>query len=319
MDIREDIRELMDLCIGCGRCTEACPSNAHGGCDPMDVMLGGDSWEGCIGCGSCTDVCGVTDPKKVMMYTTAVRTPVPIPGCFRETGYNLPPGEYPYGEPEYSESDLSLMPGCIVNAGYRYLENAAVSALRHLEMPTSRYESGCCVYPVPYRILTDGERDGMKKDMLKGYGRIVTLCGGCSHELTESGGDAEHIVWLLHRDLDSLPDGGLEGLKVAIQPGCRMRPVLWMYREICERLGAEVMDVEPGCCGKGTKVRDALMSERQKSMEGADAIIVGCPACFMWYDTWEGGIPVMHIAEAVAVAAGDRRSLDCHRIVPEIP
>ena len=96
----------------------------------MDVMLGGDSWEGCIGCGSCTDVCGVTDPKKVMMYTTAVRTPVPIPGCFRDTGYNLPPGEYPYGEPEYEESGLSLMPGCIVNAGYRYLENAAVSALK---------------------------------------------------------------------------------------------------------------------------------------------------------------------------------------------
>ena len=27
MDIREDIRELMDLCIGCGRCEGSCPQH----------------------------------------------------------------------------------------------------------------------------------------------------------------------------------------------------------------------------------------------------------------------------------------------------
>ena len=314
MDIRTDIRELMHKCIGCGKCRKVCPSLKHGGCDPMDVLMGGDRWQGCIGCGRCSEVCRYTDPKKVMMYNTAVRTPMPIPDCYKEEGYNLPSGEYPYGAPDYRDSDIALMPGCIVNASERFLENASVKALGTIGIDVRRFDEGCCVYPVPYRIMTDGERDKIKKEMLQGYDRIINLCNGCCRELVDSGADAEHIIHTLHRHIDQLPKGGLEGMKVVIQPGCSMVTIIDLYKDVCRRLGAEVMDVEPGCCGKGTKVRESIMTERQKSMEGADAVIVGCPACFMWYDKWEGGIPVMYIAEAVAICTGDRRSMECHRI-----
>ena len=56
----------------------------------------------------------------------------------------------------------------------------------------------------------------------------------------------------------------------------------------------------------------------QQLYNTADAIIVGCPMCQSKYDAVPGGKPVMHLAELVAAALGNRRSLECHTIpVPE--
>ena len=78
------------------------------------------------------------------------------------------------------------------------------------------------------------------------------------------------------------------------------------------------MDVEPGCCGKAVKdVSGKLMRERQESMKGCDAAVVACPACYMFYDNCQDGIPVFHISELVALAAGDRSCLKYHSRLPE--
>ena len=319
MDYREDIKELMSACIGCRKCTRVCPSLRHGGCDPMDVMQGGDRWQGCIGCGNCSQVCRFTDPMKVMMYMSAVRGGTKIPAHFEETGYNLPTYSGDQPKPVYTGKDVALMPGCIINARYPYLESAGIKALGVIGLTCERYEGGCCTFPVPYRTLTDGERDDIKKRCTEGYGRIVTLCDGCSDQLRQSGADARHIYELLYENLDkirSLP--GVDGLKVAIQPGCHLVPELPEFRAIAEACGAEVLDVEPGCCGKYVKgINTKLMAERQESMRGADAAVVACPACFMYYDNYEGGIPVLHISELVALAAGDRSGLKYHTRLPD--
>ena len=56
-----------------------------------------------------------------------------------------------------------------------------------------------------------------------------------------------------------------------------------------------------------------IMSERQKDMEGADAVVVGCPSCFIRYDSRDNGIRVLHISELVAMASGIDRTLRYHR------
>ena len=53
--IEDEIDRLRLRCIGCGKCSRVCPSLKHGGCDPMEMMIGGDEGiEHCIACGNCS-------------------------------------------------------------------------------------------------------------------------------------------------------------------------------------------------------------------------------------------------------------------------
>jgi heterodisulfide reductase subunit B len=142
---------------------------------------------------------------------------------------------------------------------------------------------------------------------------LVTLCGGCSEELSDDGVKAEHIVSFLHRNIDKLPRFP-EGYKVAMEPGCAVEPIAGEMKDIIAALGCEVVNKTYGCCGKSAPVAVPLMAERQKECSGADFVIVACPMCQVKYDSYEGGLPVVHIAELVAMAAGDNATLGFHKI-----
>ena len=79
-------------------------------------------------------------------------------------------------------------------------------------------------------------------------------------------------------------------------------------------MGCEVVNTTMGCCGKNTPVSNPLMDERERECEGAEWIVVACPMCLVKFDAQPEGIPTVHIAELVAMAAGDRNSLGYHRI-----
>jgi Fe-S oxidoreductase len=102
------------------------------------------------------------------------------------------------------------------------------------------------------------------------------------------------------------------GLRVALEPGCTASVYMGMLRDIAEGLGCTVVGGSTGCCGKGSKVSGDLMRERQEECSGADVIIVGCPMCFIKYDRYPDGPPVMHVSELVAYALGDRSTLEHH-------
>lgn len=319
MDCRRDIAELMTRCIGCGECVDACISHRYGGCNPLEVMKGDlEKAKGCIGCGSCNDVCGFTIPKKVMMYAVNTVNNLDVPAVYRETGYNLPAADREgMPIPDYADdADAQLMPGCMANAFAPYLEYAGVKALGIVGRKVGRFDGGCCTYPVFFRGLSDEERDDMKRraaGSLNGR-RLFTLCSGCDDEMRATGFDSEHIFRILHDNLDVLKTLPGAGLCVAVQPGCGLKAVIGEFREIVEACGCTTVDVEQGCCGKMIPgISERIMSERQSQMMGVDAVVVGCPSCFVRYDEWGGGIPVLHIAELVCIASGDRTTLMCHR------
>ncbi len=63
----DEIANLRRRCLGCGKCRRVCPSFEEDGCDPMEIMVGGDSdITLCIGCGKCSKVCRRTDPFRVI-------------------------------------------------------------------------------------------------------------------------------------------------------------------------------------------------------------------------------------------------------------
>lgn len=319
MEIRADISDLMSKCIGCGRCLDVCTSHAHGGCDPLRVMQGDiGSAKGCLGCGMCNRVCDFTVPKKVMLYASCMANGMEITKAYRETGYNLPPADASgMPVPGYvPEGDAQLMPGCMVAASAPYLEYPTVKVLSYLGISTERFEGGCCTYPVPFRGLTDGERDELKRkacEPLRGR-RLYTICSGCSDEMCASGIDSEHVIHVIHDNLDRIRALPGVRMRVAIQTGCGLREHYGKFRDVVEACGCEVMDVQQGCCGKLVpRISQELMAERQASMAGADAVIVGCPSCFARYDQYPDGVPVLYLTELIAMAMGDGSTLPFHR------
>ncbi len=316
MDCRKDIADLMSLCVGCGRCREVCTSHRHGGCDPTAVMQGDLSKaKGCLTCGLCNDVCEHTVPKKVMMYAACIAGNVKVPDVYYKTGYNLPPAEGgTVPVPPYCEdSDDVLMPGCLTVSSAPFLEYSAAKALELTGIHVKRFDGGCCTYPIPFRSMTDSERNEIKHSKIDFTGRMYNICPGCRDEMA-SVCETEHIIEPLHRNIEKIKKLPGVKLRVASMPGCGLRHQKKMFDEIVEACGCIIEDTEQGCCGKAVpKISEEVMKERQDSMKDADAVIVGCPSCFARYDGYKNGVPVLYIAELVCLAAGDRTTSEFHK------
>ncbi len=287
----------------------------------MEVMLGNlSSAKGCIGCGKCSSVCAETDPWKVMMYVTCVEYNFRIPQTFMRTGYHLPIRDNDsVPKIPFSENGLEIMPGCFVRALLPFIEYSASVSLNALGIKNKRLEAGCCTFPIPYRIMEDEERNRIKMDYVENdrNRKIITLCPGCSNEMSSAGADAVHIVDIYHQNIQKLKEMNPVNLKVAVQPGCHLLHKTAEFKEVVSSIpGIELVDLPIGCCGKMVEgISESIMKERQQSMKGLDAVIVGCPSCFSRYDAYPEGVPVLHISELVSMASGDSKSLEFHKNV----
>ncbi len=317
------VEDIMASCLGCRRCEKVCPSFKYGGCSPWLSMLERDNANAtmCIGCGKCSEVCKHTDPKLALLYLRAEYLNAQVPESFESTGYSIPPASDEWKEkvPAYTEgNDVYMLPGCIVQGRLPYLKYAAVKAFQALgiglgELP----ENTCCMYPVPFRVMEEPERNEYKYKMrAKAHGKdTVTLCAGCTDELGRSGVYAPHICTYLAKYLDRIRKLPGVKLKVAIEPGCSAERYMKDIIAIVEATGAEYVGNACGCCGKNVKgINDKLMAEREAECAEADVIVMGCPNCQWFYDNYEGGKPVIHLAELLAMAAGDTETLKFHRI-----
>ena len=323
--LQDEIEGLRRKCIGCGKCSKVCPSLKHGGCDPMEIMVGNDEEIiHCIGCGNCSKVCRRSDPYTVMRDLLCLAKGVHVSEVFKETGYAMPQVDMPARTeliPEWSGDDVQIMPGCVIKCKAPYVEYATAVAMKDIGIGCKELPGNtCCMHPIQFCEMTEFERRGYRKAMgdKAGEKTLVTLCGGCSDELLESGVDATHIVSFLHRHIDSLPRFG-KPLKVAIEPGCSKSVSYDEMRAVAERMGCDVVNIKRGCCGKYADVSEGLMKDREAECQGADVIVVGCPMCLVRYDDYPGGLPVVHVSELVAMAAGDFSTLRHHKISMKMP
>lgn len=121
----------------------------------------------------------------------------------------------------------------------------------------------------------------------------------------------------------------LAGVRVAIHPGCHMRiwadgHILRYFTEIIEALGIEIVPygLEQMCCGLQANLadRDFATYERAKRKLDAigrtsvDALVLVCAGCYDQFervvttlrkkDGYDFKVPVIHLAELVAVSCG---------------
>lgn len=319
-DVPLNISELMSKCVECSLCRERCPSLRYGGCDPMAVMIGEDgNITKCIGCGECSRTCEFTDPTFVMHYMRSKALGSKIPDVYIETGFVLRPSEVSRSElsPVW-EGEAYLMSGCTVESKAPFLIYAATVALNCIGKGCTQLpHNSCCTYPMPFRQLSESERDRYKHeigDSADGK-EIVAICPGCDAELRRSGIDAANFVNVAAKMIERIPVMDGRRLKVAIEPGCHYDTIYEDMVKVVRATGAEFIGNDFGCCGKSIPmVSEGLMRERQKEVEGADAIVVACPMCFAKYDSVPNGVPVLHLVELIAMAAGDASTLRYHNI-----
>ena len=322
VSMSREIDLIKRTCILCGRCTEACPSARHGGIDPMEIMAGGESdLSLCIMCGTCSQTCFRSDPFTVIRYMIYMEQGLSVSETYRRTGFVREPAEDRCLEPEWSGDGAYVSLGCVVNSMAPYIEFAASVAMKAVGVDASRIPNEvCCLHPVQFMGMSQHEKRSVRKGMLDGAGGrpVVTLCAGCSEEYEAIDPGVSHIIPFLHGRLDRLPRFE-NTVKVGMEPGCSAAPYGKQMRAVLEAMNCEVVNQEFGCCGKVAPVAKALMEEREAECAGADLIVVGCPNCYTKFDAIEGGLPVVHIAELVAMAAGRPESLAFHRIpVPDV-
>ena len=265
-------------------------------------------------------MCPRTNPAIVMKDLIARDGGIHVSKVFRETGYAMPAAEQTL-EPAWSGDGIYVMPGCVAKCVVPYVVYATSSAMGHMGVGACELPGfTCCMYPVQFGTMQDEERIGYITRMGETAGgrTMVNLCGGCTEIMSRHGVECQHLIPFLHSRMDALPRAE-KPLKVSVEPGCAAVEHMDEMVEVVERMGFEHVGNEPGCCGKNSRnTAAALMAERQSAAADADLVVVGCPMCQSKYDSVPGGKPVVYLAELVAAAFGDRRSLGCHTIpVPE--
>ena len=322
--IEDEIKRLMRMCIGCGKCTRHCPSARHDGCDPHGIMTSGEgNILDCIACGTCSRVCSVTDPLTVMKSLIFLKRRGQFPDHFERTGYIHPMEDCPSRtelDPKWDGDGIHIMPGCVVKAKVPYLQYASAAALRCLGYTCRELEgNGCCMRPAQFIDMSEDDKIGHKMRAMDNADgeEVLALCHGCSEEMNASSFDVNNIIRFFHDNMDRLPRLA-RTLKVAIEPGCQAEEFFDEMKDVVEAIGCEVTNDSMGCCGKDTRINPHLMAERMDECSGADIIIAACPKCFTKYDTYSDGKPVLYLAELVAVASGDGNSLRYHNIPVEL-
>lgn len=277
----------------------------------------------CILCGNCSKACRKTDPFKVIKGIIYLQKNGVFPDTYERTGDVVPMEDNPSRTelvPPWNGDDVHVMPGCVVRCKAPFLEYASSVAIRSMGMTcTGLEDSGCCLRPPNFSMMTDDEKRAYRSKIIESSNgnTVLSLCGGCRHEMVSSSLDVKSTIEFLHLNIDRLPKFD-RPLKVAVEPGCEFKEMRTEMDDIVRALGFRPMDNDAGCCGKDTSVSSALMEEREKECGEGSFIVVACPKCFTEYDSYPRGKPVLFITELVALAAGDGASLRYHKIPVDI-
>ncbi|MDX6482096.1 MAG: succinate dehydrogenase / fumarate reductase, cytochrome b subunit [Gaiellaceae bacterium] len=151
--------------------------------------------------------------------------------------------------------------------------------------------------------------------------------------------EVRHLLWEIaegpgYELLQQAAHKGLKGLKVAPFYGCQiLRPSKimgfedpdrpWSLERIITACGGEPVDypAKIKCCGfpiiaarEETAMGELIQPITQAMEAGADVMVTPCPLCHLSLDAWQQklekstgktfGLPILHLAQLVGVAAG---------------
>ncbi len=227
----------------------------------------------------------------------------------------------------YSEgmtADTILFVGCLMSFRSRHT-NVLKSILKVMEHIDENYlilggEEYCCGHPLDLLGKVE-EADKMREHNTEvihkvGAKRIITDCPGClealiDHHKLDPSIKIQHMTEYFDEKIESVPNK--LNIKLKYHDPCelfRNNEVTEAPRSLMKKMGIEVEEMEPSCCGGGgmlrvtdEKIATEIMKQRI-TVEGLDVegacVVTCCPSCLEQFE--QNGVSTWDIAEYLAKA-----------------
>lgn len=265
LELTRDVVQALDTCIQCMGCEPACPSGVkyHEIISPVKADLHTRwKWR------DVTLRCGlyvVTHMRTLRLFSSAISVAqklkifpqqLPIPSLsFRRPKFNI-------GEKSFSDNNVLLFSGCVMDAWYRSVHLNTITLLQALgyAVQVSGDEYGCCGALHEHAGFTHAaEKMQRKIRSVSNKSMIVVNSAGCSASLKKTFADSSVVVdinELLHSHMADLQKMLIRRNEtVLIQEPCHLRHVQAISQEVRELLEMSftVLQLEDDgqCCGAG--------------------------------------------------------------------
>ncbi|MFW9923303.1 MAG: (Fe-S)-binding protein [Candidatus Thorarchaeota archaeon] len=227
----------------------------------------------------------------------------------------------------YSEgmtADTILFVGCLMSFRSRHT-NVLKSIIKIMEYINEDYvilggEEFCCGHPLDLLGKTE-EADKLREHNTEVFHKtktktIVTECPGClealrEHHKIDPSVRILHLTEYFDEKIDSVPNK--LNIKLKYHDPCelyRNNEVTEAPRSLMKKMGVEIIEMEPSCCGGGgmLRVTDEKMAqkimdqriEKEKLKEEDICVVTCCPSCLEQYE--QSGITTWDIIEYLAQA-----------------
>ncbi|MHA1366596.1 MAG: (Fe-S)-binding protein, partial [Candidatus Heimdallarchaeota archaeon] len=227
----------------------------------------------------------------------------------------------------YSEgmtADTIFFVGCLMSYRSRHT-NVLKSVLKVMEHLDEDYillggEEYCCGHPLDLlgKIEEADEVREHNNSIFQKIGAktIVTDCPGClealrDHHKIDPSVRILHITEYFDEKIDTVPNK--LNIKLKYHDPCelfRNNKVLKAPRSLMEKMGIEVIEMEPSCCGGGgmlrvadAKIAQDIMDKRidkEKLKKEDTCVVTCCPSCLEQFE--QSGIITWDIAEHLVKA-----------------
>jgi len=230
----------------------------------------------------------------------------------------------------YSEgktADTAFFVGCLMSFRNRHV-NVLKSIFKVMEYIDEDYlilggEEYCCGHPLDLLGKVE-EADEMRAHNTEIFTKakvktIITDCPGClealrDHHKIDPSVKIVHLTEYFDEKIKSVPKK--LNIKLKYHDPCelfRNNEVIQAPRNLMKKMGIEVIEMEPSCCGGGgmlrvtnDKIAQDIMNQRieKENLKEEDTCVVTCcPSCLEQFEqsgitTWD---IVEHLAEAITV------------------
>ncbi len=314
-DLEKDFAKTIFTCAVCGRCVETCSSEVKLTDIFKDVRKDNiEHFPKLVQIGD-----NISDEKNVYGLDNEMRA---------ETWTMELYDDFPdIDDRVYSDGmkgDTILFVGCLMSFRNRHA-SVLKSILKVMEHLDENYiilggEEYCCGHPLDLLGKTE-EADIMRKHNTEvihktGAKRVITDCPGClealiDHHNLDPSIKVQHITEYFDEMIDTVPNK--LNIQLKYHDPCelfRNDEVTEAPRSLMRKMGIDVVEMEPSCCGGGGMLRvtdeqlaQQIMEDRidKEKLKAEDTCVVTCcPSCLEQFE--QNGVTTWDIAEYLVKA-----------------
>ncbi len=226
-----------------------------------------------------------------------------------------------------AKSRIAYYPGCSALTTEKAYMETALMVLERLGVEYRILNNAPCCGALETRLYNVKISKKLTGIIMRESGGdlLVTGCTGCYSTVKMNGGEAVHLLKLVHDMLDRVTSRIEREFKarVAVYYGCQaLRPRSIsiddpeepkIFEEVARAIGSNPVDFsyKSKCCGGPLMLRNPIEASKMPSRiiesarkSGAQCILTMCNLCHFMLDHYGKGLPVLHFTQPLAYTLG---------------